>query len=143
MHFVAILIILSIMFLFFYLFKWKNNKTNSSIRIAQDVTFIISLTILTYVGMMYLLTSKLFFSSIKKNNVKRENEIIEKIYEVKSKPSSPERNMRLKILKEQLEEEKKKNKFDSHIYKNNFVLWLLSAISIIFLISAIILTAVN
>ncbi|MBZ4195527.1 DUF3899 domain-containing protein, partial [Mycoplasma sp. 1331] len=117
--------------------------TNSSIRIAQDVTFIISLTILTYVGMMYLLTSKLFFSSIKKNNVKRENEIIEKIYEVKSKPSSPERNMRLKILKEQLEEEKKKNKFDSHISKNNFVLWLLSAISIIFLISAIILTAVN
>ncbi|WP_029513401.1 DUF3899 domain-containing protein [Mycoplasmopsis primatum] len=138
MHFVVVFIICLTLTLLLLFLKWnKDPKTYTSKRIASDFTFIIGITIFSYTGLAYIISMGFVFSSFKKNKYQRADDITQKIEQEKSKPFSKERDLRIKILNDELKSEKEKMDNKSKTKKYNFVLVILLIISIILLISAL------
>ncbi|WP_338822868.1 DUF3899 domain-containing protein [Mycoplasmopsis felifaucium] len=143
-HLIASFIIVTTICLVYYFLKVKKSNF-TSIRLAKDFTFIIGITLLSYSGLMWILEMGFGLSLFKGKNNKynRENDIIRKLEEEKKKPNSEEKQIRVKILNEQLQEAKQERMQKENKKRYNFVLVLIAVIAILTLITAGILQAVK
>ncbi|MCE6061409.1 DUF3899 domain-containing protein [Mycoplasmopsis agalactiae] len=143
MHFVAAALIILVMTLSLYFAKWqKEPEIYNSKRIAKDWTFIIGAALLAYSGLVFIFSTGFLFRAFRKNKNQKSNELAYKIEEEKKKPASKERELKLKILREDLEKERQRLDENAAAKSYNFVLVILFTLSIVLLITAWILTSV-
>ncbi|AEI89825.1 DUF3899 domain-containing protein [Mycoplasma bovis] len=143
MHFVVVSLIILVLSLSLYFAKWKKEpEIYTSKRIVQDWTFIMGITLLAYSGLIFIFSTGFLFRAFRKNKNQKSNELAYKIEEEKKKPASRERELKLKVLREDLELEQQKMNESTNAKGYNFVLIVVFMLSIIFLITAWILKGI-